>query len=390
MFNISRRVVLLLPLGCFLVMWFYIFNGHKINRQRRTERYEMMNKYDKDSVETGTWKKILFWNEAYGNKNYGIGIGKDVFRRASCPVWQCETTDNRWLYPVQDFDAILFHLRSWRRRDVPKRRYHHQRYIFWSIESPAFRYVNTNRMKQFFNWTMTYRWDSDVIQSYGWIEVNSSVPLHPTADELDRYKLETKSRSVNYAAGKDRIAAWFVSNCNSLSDRSAFVKKLQQYMHVDIYGACGRLKCPRSKEQYCREMVQQKYKFYLSLENSLCLDYITEKFYNMMNYNVVPIVMSLHGSHAKMAPPHSYINAAAFPTVKELAQYLIMLDKNDTLYNEYFWWKPYFNVRNNEDDFNKGMCNLCAALHRNHSAKVYNDMTKWWDTNSNCSQLKLV
>ena len=89
------------------------------------------------------------------------------------------------------------------------RRSAHQRYIFWSIESPAYRIVNTDLMKDFFNWTMTYRWDSDVVQPYAWIEPNSSVPLHPDAATLRKLQDRTRAPdAVNYAAGKKKMAAW--------------------------------------------------------------------------------------------------------------------------------------------------------------------------------------
>jgi hypothetical protein len=55
------------------------------------------------------------------------------------------------------------------------------------------------------------------------------------------------------------------------------VKQLKKYIDVDVYGNCGTLSCPRSEEEDCRVMAAKKYKFYLSLENSLCKDYITEK-----------------------------------------------------------------------------------------------------------------
>ena len=32
------------------------------------------------------------------------------------------------------------------------------------------------------------------------------------------------------------------------------------------------------------------YKFYLALENSICRDYITEKFYKVLPYSVIPVV----------------------------------------------------------------------------------------------------
>jgi len=133
---------------------------------------------------------------------------------------------------VSTYDAILFHLRSWTRTDLPRRRSAHQRYVFWSIESAAWRSTDdTNVMRNFFNWTMTYRWDSDIVTPYGWIEPNgngSSAPLHPIPEEMERYLDEPSP--VNYAEGKTKMAAWFVSNCNSKSGRQDLVKHLKRYI----------------------------------------------------------------------------------------------------------------------------------------------------------------
>ena len=35
-------------------------------------------------------------------------------------------------------------------------------------------------------------------------------------------------------------------------------------------------------------MLNNTYKFYLALENSVCQDYVTEKFFNILQYNVIP------------------------------------------------------------------------------------------------------
>ena len=40
-------------------------------------------------------KYILFWNEAYGSKEYDIGFGRDGFVNSVCPETRCYTTANR-------------------------------------------------------------------------------------------------------------------------------------------------------------------------------------------------------------------------------------------------------------------------------------------------------
>ena len=57
------------------------------------------------------------------------------------------------------------------------------------------------------------------------------------------------------------------------------------------------------------------FQFYLSLENSLCLDYITEKFWKILPYNVIPIVLNAVDM-ATIAPPHSYIDIKDFSSFR--------------------------------------------------------------------------
>ncbi len=187
-------------------------------------------------------------------------------------MWQCETSDNRT--DVQDYDAVVFHLRSWTRHDLPKRRSSHQRYVGWIMESPAWQeyMLDHSTMANYFNWTMTYRWDSDIVRPYGYIKPIGNVPLHPSENQMERNLSE-----VNYADGKTKMVTWFVSNCNSKSNRNEMVKELQKHINVDVYGDCGTMTCSRKIEGDCREMAAKNYKFYLSLENSLCQDYVTEK-----------------------------------------------------------------------------------------------------------------
>ncbi len=146
-------------------------------------------------------------------------------------------------------------------------------------------------VSRFFNWTMTTRWDSDIVHPYGWIEpVNASlVPLHPTPEQVRL--LMTANNLTNYATigNKTKMAAWFSSRCNLTtltSGREIVVEKLMEHgISVDVYGSCGNLTCGNrfdnktdEQDEGCRKMAAENYKFYLAFENSLCLDYVTEKY----------------------------------------------------------------------------------------------------------------
>lgn len=124
--------------------------------------------------------------------------------------------------------------------------------------------------------------------------------------------------------------------------REFYVHVLKQHSRIDIFGKCGKPFCSFDQLNDCYQRIEIDYKFYLSFENSLCRDYITEKFFNLLDRNIVPIVYGA-GNYEAIAPPHSYIDALKYTPV-QLAKYLDILDKNDTLYNEYFWWKPFYKL----------------------------------------------
>ena len=85
----------------------------------------------------------------------------------------------------------------------------------------------------------------------------------------------------------------------------------------------------------CHEYIEKNYMFYLSFENSICEDYVTEKFWKFLNGNLVPVVLG-GANYDKIAPPHSFINAMDFSSPNDLAEYLKYLISNSTAYNEYF------------------------------------------------------
>lgn len=69
---------------------------------------------------------------------------------------------------------------------------------------------------------------------------------------------------------------------NSLHFFFRLAYTLSKYLSVDVYGECGDLDCPRLFQDACYKMLEREYKFYLSFENSLCRDYVTEKFFGIL------------------------------------------------------------------------------------------------------------
>ena len=181
-------------------------------------------------------------------------------------------------------------------------------------------------------------------------------------------------------------------------------KSINIILQVDIYGKCGTLTCSRKNETACWDMVERDYLFYLSFENSLCTDYITEKFFNAITKNIIPIVLggALNGTKSSSdyinglgAPTHSFIDARQYSSPKQLAEYLNSLYASPELYAEYFWWKDHYKVTYDPVNVTaKNYCDICRRLHeepgdveRNH--KVIKDLHEFWDQRYKCERVRV-
>ena len=96
-----------------------------------------------------------------------------------------------------------------------------------------------------------------------------------------------------YFTQRPKLIAWMSSHCPTISKREEYVRELQKYVEVDTYGSCGENKCFKKHpyEKSCwLKVLRPNYLFYLSMENSLCNDYITEKLYHPLVHGLVPVV----------------------------------------------------------------------------------------------------
>ncbi len=322
-------------------------------------------------------KRIVYWSPAW------TGLAKDTpgWFEKHCPVGNCEGTKDRKM--AEEADAIVFQLshNNYLDGELPRKRSPSQVYVAWLYEHADYVRVTqrlTQLPKDFINVSMTYRLDSHIVVPY--LSTRKRAPTK----ELDKIYRKVESFP------KKKLVAWFVSHCKTSSDRESYVKELQKYITVDVYGKCGPLNCTREtkdKSNECYRMLERDYKFYLSFENSICKDYVTEKLANIFDLYVVPVTMG-GANYTQVAPPHSFINALDFESPRKLAEFLHFLDKNSTEYFKYFAWKPLYKTFGYWAHAEPGLCKLCAMLNGAIPFESHEDFMSWWYPPGTCTRNK--
>ncbi|XP_072931535.1 alpha-(1,3)-fucosyltransferase C-like [Epargyreus clarus] len=354
--------------------------------------------YEESASKEQVMKYILQWTSPKNVPFVYMGEGPKGFIDRNCPYTNCFVTSKRdYLGDYSKFDVIAFsgpEVVRMPKELLPKRRSPHQKFAFASIESADYYPVCSNRLDGFFNWTWTYKLDSEA--KWGYIVVRDAQnkiigpkremhwikfeDMDPVGDEL-KNQLKTKTKA----------AAWFVSNCYSRNGREIFAHKLHDEMKkynltLDIYGNCGSLKCPRNEEEKCDEMLKKDYYFYLAFENSFSEDYVTEKLLHGLKHTAVPIVYGA-ANYTRFMPDGIYLNARELG-VEKLAAKMDELIRNPAEYAEYFRWHKYYSYyRRQESLETDDYCRFCSILFEKdmvNKITTYDNFRKWWDPPNRC------
>ncbi|XP_024938992.1 alpha-(1,3)-fucosyltransferase fut-1-like [Cephus cinctus] len=224
----------------------YAFNFNENNPIKANGSYEssrvalQLPNEENTSTEHGSAiKTILYWNKMYveQEKYFFFGHG-DIFK--GCPVPHCYATNKRDYHEsLTDFDAILFHGVEMVKGDIPKVRSPNQRYVFFTWESAASRPINNHVFEltpNYYNWTMGFRMDSDIPRPYAVVrDRNTNEIVAPSSKEVSWREPEdtfSDPELDNLVKEKTKMAAWFVSHCNTISKRDALVAALRKYIRV--------------------------------------------------------------------------------------------------------------------------------------------------------------
>ncbi|CAF1363126.1 unnamed protein product, partial [Didymodactylos carnosus] len=256
-----------------------------------------------------------------------------------------------------------------------------QIWVFWSWEAPI-QHPEYTKSGLSFNWTMTYRRDSDIWHTYGkYIHRNLSRSIND-AQCVDFYNSPNNQSTFNipneFLKRKNRIL-WIVSNCNAKTYRNQIALKLGRYYPIDQYGSCTN-KTRLSEEQFGKILFG--YKFYLAFENSHCLDYITEKvFYNALVHGSIPIVMGAsETNYVELLPKSSFMYITHSSNFTAFASELVRIGSDIDRYRTYHEWRAEYRVLTWPNGYylDDKFCDLCTKLQqKTYQPKAYTNFSNW-------------
>ena len=259
--------------------------------------------------------------------------------------------------------AVLFNIHLTSLRDIPAYRPPGQLWIAFLHESPQrMSMEKLTGWRGLFNASMSYMQNSDIPVTFPRYSPGNHSKWRIAQLEQIRRNLTVKVKQ------KTKMVAWFVSNCKTPSDREKYVRELSKYIKADVFGECGNLTCPKTSENKyrdCDSMLDKHYKFYLAFENSLCEEYVTEKFVRMVHRDLIPVVLG-GADYSAFTAPETYLDVRNFTSPRLLAEYMRYLDKRTDLYVDYLMRKRSMGRRRH----GAHRCELCNYLHKNlHSSR---------------------
>lgn len=285
------------------------------------------------------YKKVYLPKE--DETRYPIIVWWTAFTGYQRVVWNCARGSCLFTHSRTEFDnplteAFMFYGTdiAWDDLPIPRKPHH-----LWGViheESVKNNWIlGQSDGIQLFNLTSTFSRYSNFPVVLQFLEAIDDLTKPPLVSTAEKNRLRSSLAPVIYLH----------SDCDPPSDRDSYMRELMKYIQVDSYGKClhnkdlpEHLVNPLTYDTNDLHAIQAQYKFSISFENALCHDYITEKFWRPLSIGSVPVV---RGSPTikDWAPRDSIIIAEEFKSPKELAEYLLYLDKHDDEYEKFLKYK---------------------------------------------------
>ncbi|XP_067945366.1 glycoprotein 3-alpha-L-fucosyltransferase A-like [Watersipora subatra] len=300
---------------------------------------------------------------------------------------KCEYSNCDFIYSpdnisyAQQADALIFVPNTTQSLlQFPRAIRQRQLWFVASMEPPAYPWHRFNKVVNNFNGSMTY--------------LRSSTPAQLGYGHTRKERKPIQQQpTINYSKNKTKGAYAYVSHCKTRQyDRLPFMRQLKEYINVDIFGKCTKQQpCPKRVDIKCEAEAHNPYRFYLAFENSLCTEYITEKFWKTLKSegNYVPVALGGLSvqEYTDIAPPDSFIHVYNFTSVEALGKYLQHLMTDDAAYNRYHEWRQHYSV-----SLAIGQpCGLCKSI--NHPESLLAEQNRQFaderNHENNCKNLSI-
>jgi len=263
-----------------------------------------------------------------------------------CGKHQCFVTNDREYVDHPNLQNIFFYGTETSEYDLPLPRASH---VHWSLlheESPKNNQLFSHGdMMTLFNHTSTFRRESDL--PLGTQYLDDITDLTSTQYYKD---LQTKNRYIKSGYAP---VVYVQSGCDAPSQRDLWVQEFMKHVQVDAFGSCLHNKelpddLVGSEQMGNKNFYQllSRYKFVLSMENAVCQDYVTEKFWRTIEIGSVPIYLGAPNIEDYLPTNKSAILVKDYKSAEEVAKLVHHLNENDQAYEEYLSFKSSKTIDN--------------------------------------------
>lgn len=264
------------------------------------------------------------------------GFTKERGKFVTCGAEEarCFFTANRRYREHERLQAFLFYGTDVRLHDLPLPRLPHHQWALLHEESPKNNwFFSSGGVLGLFNQTATFRRESDYPLTTMWLTSLADIESH-------RYNVPISEKNSLLATQQLGPIAYVQSDCDPPSDRDHLVRMLSRYIKIDSYGRCLHNKdLPTHIANGVHSMdhpdfykLLAKYKFLIAMENAVCDDYITEKFWRAFYVGTIPIVYGSPTIRDFLPTPGSAVLVTDHDTLSSLVQAINFLNSDDAAY----------------------------------------------------------
>eukprot|EP01133_Synstelium_polycarpum_P000189 gene189-227_t len=307
------------------------------------------------------------------NTVYETAWSKEVLdRKPICPeIPECQV-ETDWKYR-DTADAVVYELSKiyMQPETYPMDRKHpKQLFVGLTQENPSYYplLINETYLQETFNMTGSYRFlDSD---SY------LNLPYGPFPFEPMKIHFDIDKHKGQMPPARPNMANFVQSNCYGFMGRREIMENIMSLMEVDALGRClnnknithpwGLLDTSAQKMA-----IIQSYTFTFALENTRCVDYITEKLWQPMSLGSIPIYLGAPNVRDYLPDPDAIISIADFATIEDLVTYIKRVATDETLrYKHLKWivdpearskWRSYYESKETSKNF---FCKICRNIQK--------------------------